>query len=243
MKAVLTLIVILGFTLTAHAQTPKHSETLLLNGLDMYFEVYGEGPPLFFLHGGTQSVALWHEYIEHFAETYEIYLVDLPGHGKSGSREDRFSYQTAHDQIEGLLTHLGLERINAVGYSLGGEVLLQLAVLDPDRIQRMIVVGSTHHYTPRGPDEVEFLLSDDAVRSIGTKTLIIMGESDRVAGGDPQRSLQLAFRLHELLPNSHLWIVPNEGHRTFDGTGKPEFIRIANEFLGGEWDGPAQPSK
>jgi hypothetical protein len=64
MQAVLTLIVILGFTLTAHAQTPQHSETLLLNGLDTYYEVYGEGPPIFFLHGDTQSVALWREYVE-----------------------------------------------------------------------------------------------------------------------------------------------------------------------------------
>ena len=64
MRTVPILIVILGLTVTAHAQTPKHSETLLLNGRDTYFEVYGEGPPLFFLHGGTQSVALWREYVE-----------------------------------------------------------------------------------------------------------------------------------------------------------------------------------
>ncbi len=236
MRKVLSLILVLGFTLQAHAQTPKHSETVLLNGLDTYYEVYGEGPPLFFLHGSPGSVALWHEYVEHFADNYEVYLVDLPGHGKSGAREDKFSYLTAIDQIQGLLGHLGLERISAVGYSLGGEVLLQLAVLDPNRVERMIVVGSTHHYSPRGPDEVEFLLADEAVRSIVTETLVTMGEHDRTAGGSPPRSLQLAFRLHELLPNSHLWIIPNEGHRTFDGKGKPEFVRIANEFLGGEWE-------
>ena len=236
MRKILGLILVFGFTLPANAQTPKHSETVLLNGLDTYYEVYGEGSPLFFLHGGTQSVALWREYVEHFAENYEVYLVDLPGHGKSGAKDGKFSYQTAQDQIQGLLEHLGLERINAVGYSLGGEVLLQLAVLNPDRIQKMIVVGSTHHYSPKGPDELEFLLTDEAVRSIVTETLVTMGEHDRTAGGTSPRSLQQAFRLHELLPNSHLWIVPNEGHRTFDGKGKPEFVRIANEFFGGEWE-------
>jgi pimeloyl-ACP methyl ester carboxylesterase len=162
--------------------------------------------------------------------------VDLPGHGHSGAKEGKFSYQTAQDQILGLLEHLELERINGVGYSLGGEVLLQLAVLDPNRIERMIVVGSTHHYSPKGPDELEFLLTDESVRSIVTETLVTMGEHDRTAAGTPTRSLQLAFRLHELLTNSHLWIVPNEGHRTFNGPGKPEFVRVAREFFSGGWE-------
>ena len=65
---------------------------------------------------------------------------------------------------------------------------------------------------------------------------VVVVEHDRTAGGTSPRSLQLAFRLHELLPNSHLWIVPNEGHRTFDGPGKPEFVRVANEFFSGEWE-------
>ena len=239
MKVILALVAVLGVTATADAQTPKHSETVLLNGLATYYEVYGEGPPLFFLHGGTQSVALWHEYVEYFANNYEVYLVDLPGHGQSGAREVKFSYQTANDQIQGLLDHLGLERINAVGFSLGGEVLLNLAVLDPDRIGRMIVVGSALHYSPRPPYEVsfpEFLLTDEEARSIVTETLITMGERDSTVGSDPVHSLQLAFRMHELLPNSHLWIVPDEGHSTFDGKGTPEFVRVANEFLGGEWN-------
>ena len=67
MRTVLGFIFVLGFTLTAHAQTLRHSETVLLNGLDTYYEMYGDGPPLFFLHGGGQSVALWQEYVEHFA--------------------------------------------------------------------------------------------------------------------------------------------------------------------------------
>jgi pimeloyl-ACP methyl ester carboxylesterase len=87
MSKVLGLILIYGFIIAAHAQTPKHSETVQLNGLDTYYEVYGEGPPLFFLHGGTQSVALWREYVEHFAENYEVFLVDLPAHGNSGAKE------------------------------------------------------------------------------------------------------------------------------------------------------------
>jgi len=237
MKKVLSLILVFGFTLPAHAQTPKHSETVQLNGLDTYYEVYGEGPPLFFLHGGsTQSVAFWHEYVDHFADNYEVYLVDLPGHGKSGGRDGKWLYRMrlASDQIQGLLDHLELERISAVGYSLGGVVLLQLAISDPDRIQRMIVVGTAHQYSPKGPGEVDFRFADEAVRSIVTETLVTMGEHDQTAASTPARSLQLASRLHELLPNSHLWIVPNEGHRTFDGKGTPEFVRVANGFLSGK---------
>ena len=238
MRNILGLILIFGFTIATHAQTPKHSETVQLNGLETYYEVYGEGPPLFFLHGGGQSVTVWHEYVEHFADNYEVYLVDLPGHGKSGGRVGELSYQLqlGSDQIQGLLDHFKLERVNAVGFSTGAGVLLTFAISDPDRIQRMIVVGVGNQYSPKGPGGVVIRVADEAFRSIATETLVVIGENDSVPGGSPSRSLQHAFRLHELLPNSHLWVVPNEGHLTFDGSGKPDFVRIANEFLSGEWD-------
>ena len=115
MKIALIIFLIMGFGLTANAQVLKHSETVRLNGVDTYYEVYGEGPPLIFLHGGGQSSKLWHEYVNDFADNFEVYLVDLLGHGRSSPLQDVFSYQTAIDQLLDLFENLKIQQFSAIG--------------------------------------------------------------------------------------------------------------------------------
>jgi pimeloyl-ACP methyl ester carboxylesterase len=238
-KIILILFLLMGFTLTAYAQTPKHMETVRLNGIDTYYEVYGEGPPLIFLHGGGQSSTLWHEYVNDFADNFEVYLVDLLGHGRSSPLQVGMSTQSAHEPFLNLMDHLQIQQFSAVGYSLGAAVLLQVAIANPGRIDRMITVG---HGTRYKNERVDFNFAEEGLKKISTETLIVAGERDRILGGSYIVSgnavdrLELILQLHELIPKSHIWIVPNEGHRTFDGQGKPEFVRIANEFFRGEWE-------
>jgi pimeloyl-ACP methyl ester carboxylesterase len=268
MKITLIIFLLTGFTLTAYAQTPKHTETVVLNGMDTYYEVYGEGLPLLFLHGGQQSSALWHEYVNDFADNFEVYLVDIIGHGRSSPLQDVFSNQTAAGQLRDLFEHLGVKQFSGIGFSTGAGVLGYFAVANPGRIDRMIIVGVGRSYKSRnldkpfekltperlmrlraihvhGDDQIRALvedmnvdayLTDEDAKKISAETLIVVGELDRTVGGNITRRLDVVFQLHEILPKSHLWIVPNEGHRTFDGPGKPEFVRIANEFLSGKWE-------
>ena len=226
----------MGFTLTAYAQTPKHTETVVLNGMDTYYEVYGEGTPLLFLHGGGQSSALWHEYVNDFADNFEVYLVDLPAHGKSSNPQGGFSYEIATDQLRDFFEHLKIQQFSAIGYSLGAEELLHYAATNHGQINRMVLVGGAHRYQRRNEDEIDFYLAEDDVKRITAETLIVIGESDTTIGGNITDKFDLVIQLHELLPKSHIWIVPNERHRTFDGAGKPEFVRNANEFLSGKWE-------
>ena len=118
-------------------------------------------------------------------------------------------------------------------------MLLQVAIANPGRIDRMITVGQGTRYKD---ERVDFNFAEEGLKKISTETLIVAGERDRILGGSYIVSgnavdrLELILQLHELIPKSHIWIVPNEGHRTFDGQGKPEFVRIANEFFRGEWE-------
>lgn len=270
MKQAMVTLLLFACAIVAYGETPKRAEVVRLNGLDTYYEVYGQGEPLFFLHGATQSSALWHEYVADFADSYTVYLVDLLGHGRSTPLKGGFADEDATRQFAALLQHLGIERFSGVGYSLGGGILLQFATLYPDRLQRMLTVGGTHEYRGtgsrtdpaavteeemqrfrevhvHGDDQItallaafwnpsrEFLLDVNDVTEVATETLIVMGEHDRIAAGSPLPSIRKAMELHELLPHSHLWIVPDEGHSTFDGKGKPEFVRVAREFFGGAW--------
>lgn len=264
MKKMILVLIIIGIYGYCYSQTPKKAETVKLNGVETYYEVYGEGEPLFLLHGITQSTTIWNEYVTAFADNYKVYLVDIKGHGKSSPILTEFSLQAAVDDFLALLDYLELDIIKAIGISYGGELLLQLCSTDSHRIESMITIGaeydfsgkelnlnyeifptewfaSTRKHSIHGETQVKALikllnnyeihLTSEQLSKIRTSTLLIYGENDDWFADD----LNKVVNLHNNLPDSHLWIVPNAGHKAFTGKNEPEFIRIANEFLNGEW--------
>ena len=68
--------------------------------------------------------------------------VDLQGHGRTADVDRPIRLETMAEDIAALLDHLGIERVDAVGYSLGGGVAFQLAVRHPDRVRRLVVVSA-----------------------------------------------------------------------------------------------------
>ncbi|WP_187269510.1 alpha/beta fold hydrolase [Flagellimonas hymeniacidonis] len=122
-------------------QSHKKTEIININGINMYFEVHGEGEPLFLLHGWTQSSQFWSEYIPTYAQHFKVYAIDLRGHGKSSELTDDFSIEKTASDILKLLDFLKIEKAKAVGLSYGGLTLLKLASLHPERIESMVLIG------------------------------------------------------------------------------------------------------
>jgi pimeloyl-ACP methyl ester carboxylesterase len=264
MKRMISVLIIIGLYSFSYSQTPNKAETVKLNGVETYYEVYGEGEPLFLLHGITQSTTIWNEYVTAFTDNNKVYLVDIKGHGKSSPILTEFSLQAAVDDFLALLDYLELDAVKAIGFSYGAELLLQLCSTDSHRIKSMIIIGaeydfngkelnlnyeefptewllSTRKHSIHGETQVKALikllnnyeihLSNEQLSTISTSTLLIYGENDDWFADD----LNKIVNLHNNLPDSHIWVVPNKGHKAFAGNNKPEFIRIANEFLSGEW--------
>jgi len=102
MKKMIIVLVIIGFYNYCYSQTPKKTETVKLNGVETYYEVYGEGEPLFLLHGWSQSTTHWKDYVTGFADNFEVYLVDIKGHGKSATIQSEFSLQSTVDDFQAL---------------------------------------------------------------------------------------------------------------------------------------------
>ena len=75
----------------------------------------------------------------------------------------------------------------------------------------------------------EIHLTEEEVQGISTNTLIFIGDNDKYF------NINTIVTLHNLLPNSYLWVLPNTGHGAHLGKNKPEFIRIANEFFQDKW--------
>jgi pimeloyl-ACP methyl ester carboxylesterase len=122
------------------------SHTIAVNGIQLHYQKSGKGEPLLLLHGWTQTSAFWKPYITLFEKDYEVYAIDLRGHGRSTPLSTDFSIQKASQDIREMIHQLGLQRVKAIGLSFGGLILLELAATDPDLLDKIVVIGTSYQY-------------------------------------------------------------------------------------------------
>jgi pimeloyl-ACP methyl ester carboxylesterase len=130
--------------------------TTTIDGGDIYFEERGTGEPLLLLHGFTGTGADWQHVFDlsKLAERFRVIAPDARGHGRSAQRTTPFSFRRCALDVLALLDELGIERVRAVGMSLGAKTLLHVATLAPSRVSRMILVSAT----PRFPESTREML-------------------------------------------------------------------------------------
>jgi pimeloyl-ACP methyl ester carboxylesterase len=113
-----------------------------VNGINLYFETYGEGSPIILLHGGLGSGEMFGPILGDFADHHQIILVDLQGHGRTADVDRPLDVRLMADDIAALIDHLGLDRPDVAGYSLGGGVAWQLGFRHPDKIRRIVTASA-----------------------------------------------------------------------------------------------------
>ena len=113
-----------------------------VNGLDLYYETQGEGRPMILLHGGLGSGEMFGPILPQLAERHQVIAPDLQGHGRTADIERPIDHRLMADDVAALIDHLGLERPDVVGYSLGGGVALQTAVRHPDKVRRLVAASA-----------------------------------------------------------------------------------------------------
>lgn len=109
-----------------------------VNGINLYYESHGSGRPLILLHGGLGSGEMFGPIIGQFAANHRVILVDLQGHGRTADIDRPLDIKFMADDVAALIDHLGLEKPDVVGYSLGGGVALQLAARHPQKVGRLV---------------------------------------------------------------------------------------------------------
>jgi len=114
-----------------------------VNGLDMYYEIHGTGEPLIVVHGAYMTVELMGDLIAALAEKRRVVAVELQGHGRTADVDRPFTYEQSADDIASLLGHLGIDRADVYGYSLGGGVALQLGLRHPDRVRKLAIASAS----------------------------------------------------------------------------------------------------
>ncbi len=113
-----------------------------INGIAMYYEVYGKGEPLLLIHGSGQSMESMKHQIEFFADRYQVVAADSRGHGNSALAEQQMTYRQMAADWVGLVRHLGLGKVRVVGWSDGGIIALLMGLNYPETVDRLAVMGA-----------------------------------------------------------------------------------------------------
>src|SRR5262249_29777438 len=113
-----------------------------VNGLNLYFETHGDGRPLILLHGGLMSGEWFGPPSPLWAERHQAVAVDPQGHGRTADIDRPIDVRLMADDIAALIDHLGLDRPDIVGYSLGGGVALHTAAKYPAKVRRLVAASA-----------------------------------------------------------------------------------------------------
>lgn len=124
---------------TARPRTPGLAP---VNGIELAYEIYGSGDPLVLLHGGFGSVGMFGPNVEALAAGREVIGVDLQSHGRTPAPDRAMRFETMADDVAALIEHLGHERADILGFSLGGGVALRTAIQHPGSVRRLVVVSA-----------------------------------------------------------------------------------------------------
>ena len=140
-----------------------------VNGINLYYETHGSGRPLILLHGGLGSGEMLGPILPTLTGAgHQVIVVDLQGHGRTADIDRPLDITLMADDIAALIGHLGLEKPDLMGYSLGGGVALMTAIRHPELVRRQVVVSANIRRSaiyPEmlaqqgqvGPEAVEFM--------------------------------------------------------------------------------------
>lgn len=113
-----------------------------VNGLKMYYEIYGQGKPLVLIHGGGSTIqSNFERVIPMFAKTRKVIALELQAHGRTSDRNADLSFEQDADDIVTLLNKLSINKADFFGFSNGGTTTLQMAIRHPEFVDK-IVLGS-----------------------------------------------------------------------------------------------------
>jgi pimeloyl-ACP methyl ester carboxylesterase len=113
-----------------------------VNGLKMYYEIYGQGKPLVLIHGGGSTIqSTFEKVIPLFAKNRKVVAVELQAHGRTNDRNTGLSFEQDADDVATLLKNLKIDKADIFGFSNGGTTTLYLAIRHPEIVDK-IILGS-----------------------------------------------------------------------------------------------------
>ena len=114
-----------------------------VNGLKMYYEIYGEGKPLVLIHGGGSTIqTTFGRVIPLLAKHRQLIAVELQAHGRTSDRDSEVSFEQDADDVAALLKNLTILKADIFGFSNGGTTALQIAIRYPELVDKIIAASA-----------------------------------------------------------------------------------------------------
>src|SRR5438093_4297565 len=140
-----------------------------VNGIELGYQVFGQGKPVVLLHGGFGSLEMYGPNIDLLARGHKVIGADLQSHGRSPAAHRTMRFESMADDIAELIRQLGLGKAAIMGFSLGGGVALRTGIQHPDVVERLVLVSTvfkrqgwypemTAGMDAMGPGAAEFLM-------------------------------------------------------------------------------------
>ena len=158
--------------------------TIVRNGIKLVFEDRSAGKPAFvFVHGTSCNRSFFAPQAEHFARRHRVVSVDLRGHGESDKPPGPYPIAAYADDIAYIIEQVGLSKVVAVGHSMGGVIVLQLAAAHPGSVAAIVMVDPPLVFSPDRRAVMEAMVAateagDDEPRSQWIKNMFL-STSDR----------------------------------------------------------------
>lgn len=138
---------------TPHLPSPVRSGHAPVDGIRMFYAVFGRGSPVVLLHGGTANSNYWGDVVPILVRNhFEVIVADSRGHGRSTRTAQPYSYELMADDVLRLLDYLELRKVDLVGWSDGGIIGLEIALHHPERLRRLFAYAANADPSGVRPD-------------------------------------------------------------------------------------------
>lgn len=139
-------------TTAAFAQSDPVGDTVEVNGMQMYYEVSGDGDPLVVLHGAYMNIPAMGEIIPRLAETHTVYALEFQGHGRTADIDRPITYPNLADDVAKFMDAVGIEKADILGYSMGAAAGLKLAIDHPEKVDQLVAASVAYDMSGSQPD-------------------------------------------------------------------------------------------
>ncbi len=238
-----------GKNVPNYGNNKKAGKYAAVNGIQLYYEIYGEGKPLVVLHGNGGSIENATPHYPDLIKQYKVIAVDSRAQGKSTDTGEPLTYEQMAADVNALLEQLKIDSAFIWGQSDGAILCLILAKDYPKKVKRVVAyapnvqpdsmavygwaIDALHRTISKSKDPREIKLNQlmlnhpnityEELRKISAPCLIMGGDRDVIRG-------EHLLKMFQSIPNAHLCILPGATHGGA-WEQKDRFMQIMNDFF------------
>ncbi|HVY50446.1 MAG TPA: alpha/beta hydrolase [Devosia sp.] len=132
---------------TTMTTTRPQSGYAPVNGIELYYEIHGQGEPLVLLHGAFGAIEMFGANLATLAANRQVIGVDLQGHGRTLPFDRPMTFEAMATDVAELIKWLGYDKADVMGYSMGGVTALRVGIDHPEAVSRLILTSTTYSFT------------------------------------------------------------------------------------------------